>query len=231
MVTVRTSPCIVCGCMTVRVKGYHEICPVCGWQDDGGDYRDPDRYVGGPNHVTLREARQNYAKFGASELRLIERVRGPRPEEIPSPQDEAPGRQSWLESVDNPEILLEIYGEQFVPELDGVFVHEVRWHWDGPSFFIRFDLPTYPADPPDEWRKSGFNTVQVELALLGAESALEAQRNSNSAGSITLCVGPAMPVHLSLEAGRFRARVNADRAVIHELTAYTRSSPDEILAP
>ncbi|MGW6574995.1 Imm50 family immunity protein [Streptomyces sp. NPDC054945] len=73
-------------------------------------------------------------------------------------------------------------------------VHEVRWHRDGPSFLIRFDLPAYPADPPDAWRRSGFTTVQVELALLGAESALETQRHSHPAGSITLRVGPAMPV-------------------------------------
>ncbi|MFJ6053463.1 CPCC family cysteine-rich protein [Streptomyces sp. NPDC092307] len=183
--------------------------------------------VGGPNHVTLREARENYAEIGASELRLIERVRGPRPEEIPSPQDEAPGRQSWLEFVDNPEVLLDVFGERAVPELDGIVVHEVRRYRDGPSFLIRFDLPAYPADPPDAWRRSGFTTVQVELALLGAESALEAQRYSHPAGSITLRVGPAMPVHLSLEAGRFRARANADRAVIHEVTAYTRSGRRE----
>ncbi|MFE2880631.1 CPCC family cysteine-rich protein [Streptomyces roseus] len=51
---------MVCGNLTVGVPGHHDICPVCGWQDDGGDHRDPDRYEGGPNHVTLREARENH---------------------------------------------------------------------------------------------------------------------------------------------------------------------------
>ncbi|MFF4420897.1 CPCC family cysteine-rich protein [Streptomyces sp. NPDC001549] len=76
-------PCVVCGNLTVGVPGHHEICPVCGWQDDGGDYRDPDHYVGGPNHVTLRGARENYRAFGASERRRIDRVRPPLPAEVP----------------------------------------------------------------------------------------------------------------------------------------------------
>nr|WP_314252474.1 CPCC family cysteine-rich protein [Streptomyces sp. DSM 40907] len=65
------------------MPGHHEICPVCGWQDDGADYRDPDHYVGGPNHVTLRGARENYRDFGASERRRIDRVRPPLPAEVP----------------------------------------------------------------------------------------------------------------------------------------------------
>ncbi|WP_328584927.1 CPCC family cysteine-rich protein [Streptomyces sp. NBC_00370] len=76
-------PCLVCGNLTLAERGFYEICPVCGWEDDGSDYSDPDRYVGGPNHVTLREARQNYAEFGASEQRRAGRVRDPLPEELP----------------------------------------------------------------------------------------------------------------------------------------------------
>ncbi len=76
-------PCIVCGRLTITTRGHYEICPVCGWEDDGSDYSDPDRYVGGPNRVTLREAKENYAEFGASERRRVDRVRPPRPEEIP----------------------------------------------------------------------------------------------------------------------------------------------------
>ncbi|MFF4098167.1 CPCC family cysteine-rich protein [Streptomyces sp. NPDC001903] len=86
--SARAFPCIVCANLTVGVPGNHEICPVCGWQDDGGDYRDPDRYVGGPNHVTLREARENHRAFGASERRRIDRVRPPRPEEVAAPEAE-----------------------------------------------------------------------------------------------------------------------------------------------
>ncbi|MFE1415550.1 CPCC family cysteine-rich protein [Streptomyces sp. NPDC058746] len=221
------SPCIVCGHLTVAVRGNHEICPVCGWQDDGGDYRDPDRYVGGPNHVTLREARQNYKEFGASERRRIDRVRPPLREEVPIPETAAPTPEpTWLDFVDNPEIIRAVYGEQEVPELDGITVREIRWQWEGPSLLIRFDLPTYPDNPPREWRVSRFDTIQVELRLLDAAAAFEAGQDSSPVGSIVLSTGAAAPVHATLDAERFRARVNAQRAHIQRLSGSLRGKPN-----
>jgi cysteine-rich CPCC protein len=55
---------------------------VCGWEDDLVQFHDPD-YRGGANKVSLNEARQNYAAFGASEERLKHLLRPPREEEIP----------------------------------------------------------------------------------------------------------------------------------------------------
>ncbi|WP_329312436.1 CPCC family cysteine-rich protein [Streptomyces sp. NBC_01278] len=222
-------PCIVCVSLTVQVEGHHEICPVCGWQDDGGDYRDPDDYVGGPNHVTLRMARENYRAFGASEQRRVGRVRPPLPDEVPPPvQKGADGVASWLDFVDNPEAVRLVYGEQSVPELDGVVVRELRWLWEhGPEILIRFDLPTYPADPSQAWCEGGFDTVQVQLRLTGVAAALEAAHDCRPTGSITLGAGARTPVGARLDAGRFRARVDADRAAIHEVTAYARGSRDD----
>ncbi|MFD5409697.1 CPCC family cysteine-rich protein [Streptomyces nojiriensis] len=220
------SSCIVCRNLTVRVQDNHEICPVCGWQDDGGDYRDPDRYVGGPNHVTLREARQNYEEFGASERRRIDRVRPPLPEEFPRQAAEVPApKPSWLEFVDNPEMIRAVYGKQAVPELEGITVREIRWHGEGPTLFIRFDLPTYPDNPPHEWRARRFDTVQVELRLVDAGAALEAGADSRPVGSLALSKGGAAPVHATLDAERFRARVNAQRAYIQRVSASLQGEP------
>ncbi|WP_323184804.1 CPCC family cysteine-rich protein [Streptomyces sp. NBC_00193] len=228
-VTTGASPCIVCGSLTVRARGDHEICPVCGWQDDGGDYRDPDRYVGGPNHVTLREARQNYEEFGASERRRIDRVRPPLPEEVaPSKAEATTQKPSWLDFVDNPEVVVAVYGEQSVPELDGITVREVRWHMEGPSVLIRFDLPTYPDAPPREWGASRSDTAQVELLLLDAAAGFEAGQGSSSpVGSITFDEGSVAPMRVTLDAERVRARVNAQRAVIQRLSGYLRSESRE----
>ncbi|WP_420718094.1 Imm50 family immunity protein [Streptomyces sp. H34-S4] len=139
-------------------------------------------------------------------------------------QAEVPAtKPSWLEFVDNPEVVRAVYGGQAVPELDGVTVREISWHWDGPSVHIRFDLPTYPDVPPREWRESRFDTAQVELRLLDAAAALEAGLDSDPVGSINLGKGAAAPVHLTLDAERFRARMNARRAVIHRLSGYRQS--------
>ncbi|WP_422519383.1 CPCC family cysteine-rich protein [Streptomyces sp. 5.8] len=228
-VTTGASPCIVCGSLTVHVKGHHEICPVCGWQDDGGDYRDPDEYVGGPNRVTLREARQNYEEFGASERRRTGRVRPPLPEEVAPEVAAGPVPEpSWLEFVDNPEIVRAVYGEQAAPGLDGVTVREVRWLEEGPSVLIRFDLAEYPDAPPREWLEGRFDTAQVELRLLDAAVALDAGRGSTSDGSITVGKGDeAAALHVRLDAKSIRARVHAQRAVVQGLTGYLRSEARE----
>jgi Cysteine-rich CPCC len=75
--------CPCCHMLTLTSRGWHEICPVCGWDDDGQDDHDADEVRGAPNKVSLSQARMNYAEFGASEARRIERVRAPRPDEMP----------------------------------------------------------------------------------------------------------------------------------------------------
>jgi hypothetical protein len=60
-----------------------EICKVCFWQDDGQDDHDADAVRGGPNgRLSLTQARRNYARFGAIELRFLANVRPPRPDEL-----------------------------------------------------------------------------------------------------------------------------------------------------
>lgn len=40
-------------------KDAYEICPVCGWEDDRLQRKDPD-YAGGANSLSLNEARRKY---------------------------------------------------------------------------------------------------------------------------------------------------------------------------
>jgi hypothetical protein len=75
--------CPCCVYITLAQRAYYEICPVCGWEDEGQDDHDADEYRGGPNHVTLTEARDNFKAFGASEVRRTTRVREPLREEYP----------------------------------------------------------------------------------------------------------------------------------------------------
>ncbi len=79
----RLHRCPCCGCRTLRQRGGYEQCPVCAWADAGHDEYNADKVRGGPNgELSLRQARSNYRRFGASAAEYLDRVRKPRPEEL-----------------------------------------------------------------------------------------------------------------------------------------------------
>ncbi len=53
--------CPVCGKYTFEEDDNFEICPICNWQDDGVQRDDPN-YAGGANKMSLKEAKEAYAK-------------------------------------------------------------------------------------------------------------------------------------------------------------------------
>ena len=74
--------CRCCGFLTLGEEGGYEICSVCYWEDDPGG-----EDGGGANAVSLRDARENFATYGASEERFQSAVRVPLPEESPPKTD------------------------------------------------------------------------------------------------------------------------------------------------
>ena len=77
--------CPCCGYLTFDEEppGTFEICPVCGWEDDELQLRDPT-YSGGANSVSLESARNNFLAIGAINEESLRFVRKPRAEEVPS---------------------------------------------------------------------------------------------------------------------------------------------------
>jgi hypothetical protein len=74
--------CPCCEYPTLQTRGAFDICPVCFWEDDGQDSHDADRIRGGPNAmISLTQARENFARFGACELRFADNVRTATPME------------------------------------------------------------------------------------------------------------------------------------------------------
>jgi len=65
--------CPCCDYFTLGERGGYEICPVCFWEDDGIDIDDLDEHSA-PNHLTLREGRQNFEKFGACDSAMVKNV-------------------------------------------------------------------------------------------------------------------------------------------------------------
>lgn len=68
--------CPCCGYYKLPEKppGTYYICKVCFWEDDNVQFYDPD-FTGGANKCSLNEARDNYKKFGVSELKYLHLAR------------------------------------------------------------------------------------------------------------------------------------------------------------
>ena len=56
---VKGQICPVCGKHTFYEDNNFEVCPICGWEDDGVQRDDPD-YDGGANHMCLNEYKKNW---------------------------------------------------------------------------------------------------------------------------------------------------------------------------
>ena len=76
--------CPCCDFLTLEKPpvGTFVLCSVCWWEDDNVQFDDLD-YRGGANTLSLREARENFKRCGASSPRFREHMRQPLPEETP----------------------------------------------------------------------------------------------------------------------------------------------------
>jgi len=70
--------CPCCGYRTLHREppGTSDICPVCFWEDDGVQFRDPN-YDGGANKPSLRQAQKNFLEFGACDREALRHIRPP----------------------------------------------------------------------------------------------------------------------------------------------------------
>lgn len=65
--------CPCCDYFTLPRRGEYLICTVCLWEDSGQDLDRLDE-VSGPNHMSLRTARANFARLGACKEAALPRV-------------------------------------------------------------------------------------------------------------------------------------------------------------
>lgn len=76
-------PCACCSHLTLsEPSGSFAICPVCYWEDDDQQLRDPS-LAGGANSESLLDGRKNFAAFGASSPEFRDDVRKPTIDEMP----------------------------------------------------------------------------------------------------------------------------------------------------
>ena len=70
--------CDCCGYFTLPADemGYYQVCSVCYWEDDAVQSADPE-LARGANSISLNEARENFLKLGAMDMRSTEYARDP----------------------------------------------------------------------------------------------------------------------------------------------------------
>ena len=54
--------CPVCGKYEFADESCYDICPFCGWEDDGVQLSDPD-FIGGANELSLKQSRKQYREI------------------------------------------------------------------------------------------------------------------------------------------------------------------------
>jgi len=70
-------PCPCCGYRVNSLPpGYHEVCPICLWEDDLSQIRFMTM-PGSTNHVSLLDAQKNFSECGAAEKRNADNTRQP----------------------------------------------------------------------------------------------------------------------------------------------------------
>jgi Cysteine-rich CPCC len=67
----RLFKCPCCAYKTLKRRGHFEICPICFWEDNGVDENED---YSSPNHMTLKEGKQNFDRYGSADLKCINSV-------------------------------------------------------------------------------------------------------------------------------------------------------------
>ncbi len=65
--------CPCCDYISLPERRNYLICSICFWEDDGLDVDQLDQ-GSGPNHMTLREGRQNFLEIGACDPNMKKHV-------------------------------------------------------------------------------------------------------------------------------------------------------------
>jgi hypothetical protein len=77
MYGLKKFPCPCCGYLVFdHEPGFHQDCPICGWEDDLSQLRFP-LMPGSSNTVSLHQAQRNFQSYGASERRNVGQTRDP----------------------------------------------------------------------------------------------------------------------------------------------------------
>lgn len=125
---------------------------------------------------------------------------------------------TWVDALSDAGPIKGVYRQE-VPSLAGVVLHEICLHRDGPRITLRFDLPSFPADPPKKWVDQGFGIAQIELMLIGIEK-LSLQGWSNQVTADVSIVYEGERIRARLSSAEVNADITAESALVSSISAY-----------
>jgi hypothetical protein len=129
---------------------------------------------------------------------------------------------SWTEFVLNAAPVEAIFGAK-LPTLQGVDLHEIVLHRDGPRVLLRFDLQDFPAHPPKKWSASGLNRVQMRLLASGVKELRITGWQSNVIVDLSIDRdGPLVRLHSNNGVVRFD--LCAESVIVEGVSAYREGS-------
>ncbi|WP_420909309.1 Imm50 family immunity protein [Enterobacter sichuanensis] len=72
---------------------------------------------------------------------------------------------SWVDLLIDKRSISSIFTDE-EPSLRNVELHDVIFHRDGPKITLRFDIKSYPSQPPKKWIMQKCNVVQLQLTAI-----------------------------------------------------------------
>ncbi|WP_157405207.1 Imm50 family immunity protein [Actinopolyspora halophila] len=125
---------------------------------------------------------------------------------------------SWLDLVDNTTELEKLYAG-YVPSISGVHLVGVNLYHNNSFSVFGFSLPDFPPDPPEKWKSSEVNVVQLNMKLSGVFGF--SMRGWEDSGFADLQIARLDEgVRVTVESESIELDVTANRARINSFAGY-----------
>lgn len=129
---------------------------------------------------------------------------------------------NWTDSLLDAAPVKAIFGPN-PPSLEGIDLHEINLHRDGPRALLRFDLQDFPVHPPRKWASAGFNRVQMRLIALGVQLLEIAGLQSNMKTDLSITKEGCL-VRILADNGTVRLELTTESLIVENISAYREGS-------
>lgn len=129
-----------------------------------------------------------------------------------------------LEALTSAEFLKQIYSAP--PGLSNVSIFDLRLDRDAAAMRLRFNLPEFPDNPPDKWKQSGFNRLQITPRLIDMLSISIDGWNYNVVGDLSICK-ELSGISLSFFGSDVKIRCSGTFLIVEKISPYHEGSLDD----